>query len=110
MIRTRLLTQNDMLGTKTWWNHDDVDGSVTLSTTLDTEPLQELNYERRKMTTGVMTKMGDGNHHVADLPLHLLYKLKAQGHWEPSDQKGTRLLKWLNEHRTEWMIDSRRFI
>jgi len=110
VITTRKLSENQMLGTKTFWHHDDTDDSVTLETALDTEPLQLINYEKRKAMTGVQTKMGDGDHHIADLPMHLLYKLKAQGHWEPSDVKGVKLLKWLRDHRTEWMVETRRFV
>ena len=110
MLTTREFSRNDMLGTTTWWHHDDVDDMVTLETTMDSQPLQEMNYERRKETTGVMTKMGDGDHHIADLPLHLLMKLKEQGHWEPADPKGRKLLLWLRDHKNEWMLDARRFV
>lgn len=109
-IRTRLFDYNPNDRTATWWHYDDADDSVTIQTNQNSAPLLEMNYERRKELTGVQTKHGDGDHLVAELPMALLYKLKETGDWEPSDPKGTRLLKWLRDHKHEWMCDPRRYV
>ncbi len=109
MIHTRVFATNPLDGTRTLWHHDNADDSLVIEEEMFTEPLLEMNYERRKEHIGVMTKMGDGDHHVADLPTALLYKLKAMGHWEPSDPKGTKLLQWLRDH-PRWNVTNGRYI
>jgi hypothetical protein len=107
-VSKRLFSTNPMLRTKTYW-HDHADGGFSLETTFDGEPMMTANYEKRQAEIGVMTKHGDGMHHIADIPMHLLYKLKAEGHYEPQDPKQKKLLAWLRDHRDEWMISRGRY-
>ena len=108
MIDRRLLNVG-LDGTKTWWNYDDTDDSLVIEEEMPTEPLLNANYEERKDKVGVMQKMGDGNHLVANMPMALLFKLKAMGHWEPSDPKGTKLLTWLRDH-PRWKTDNGSYV
>jgi len=109
MDRKRLLNVSPIDGTRTWWHDSDAHDDVVIEEEMFTEPLLELNYEKRKEHIGTKIKMGDGNHHVADLPMALLFKLKAMGHWEPGDPTGKKLLTWLRDH-PRWAVTNGRYI
>jgi hypothetical protein len=85
----KLFSHDDLTGITKWW-HDNRDGTVTIETVQDMNPILEANQENYKHTDK-HTKWGDMSR-VASIPLTIYYDLLKRGIL--NDENAMK--KWLN--------------
>ena len=89
MGNKKLFSHDDMTGITKWW-HNNGDGTVTIETTQNVNPILESNKESYK-ETDKHTKWGDMSR-VASIPLTVYYDLLQRGILNDE----TAMKKWLN--------------
>lgn len=89
MGNKKVFSHDDMTGITKYW-HDNRDGTVTIETVQNMNPILELNKENYKQT-GRYDKWGDMSR-VASIPLTVYYDLLQRGIL--NDESAMK--KWLN--------------
>jgi hypothetical protein len=91
MIRSSVLWENPLYGTKAFWHFDDVTGLAHIETTYDAEQLIETNVAEMNEHTS-LDRWGDGRR-VARIPMHIVSELRRRGILDDP----VRFAKWLND-------------